>query len=64
MSEWVKHAVGLPQYVQAFRQNSITVRDLKALCLYIAAYPLQLCVLEPDRILNLCHACSPWTFLP
>lgn len=63
MSEWVKHAVGLPQYVQAFRQNSITVSDHK-LCLYIAAGPLQLCVLEPDRVLNLCHACSPLTFLP
>ena len=26
VAEWVKHAVGLPQYVQAFRDNSITVR--------------------------------------
>ena len=25
VAEWVKHAVGLPQYVQAFRDNSITV---------------------------------------
>ena len=25
VAEWVKHAVGLPQYVDAFRQNSVTV---------------------------------------
>lgn len=25
VSEWVKHAVGLPQYVETFRKNSITV---------------------------------------
>ncbi len=26
VAEWVKHAVGLPQYVQTFRDNSVTVR--------------------------------------
>ena len=25
VAEWVSHSVGLPQYVQAFRDNSITV---------------------------------------
>ncbi|KAK9814892.1 hypothetical protein WJX73_001518 [Symbiochloris irregularis] len=27
VSEWVKHAVGLPQYVETFRKNSITSLD-------------------------------------
>ncbi|KAK9834335.1 hypothetical protein WJX81_008044 [Elliptochloris bilobata] len=31
VAEWVKHAVGLPQYVQAFRDNSITVLDFPTL---------------------------------
>ncbi|CAL8461872.1 g1403 [Coccomyxa elongata] len=27
VAEWVSHSVGLPQYVKAFRDNSITVQD-------------------------------------
>ncbi len=36
VAEWVSHSVGLPQYVKAFRENSITVCSISkipaALC--------------------------------
>ena len=41
VSEWVKHAVGLPQYVETFRKNSITVICPLCLCLTAVTAVLQ-----------------------
>ena len=36
VAEWVKHALGLPQYVQAFRDNAVSVSDSCQQCLSAA----------------------------
>jgi len=48
VAEWVKHAVGLPQYVQTFRDNSVTVRCVRT---HAGAGPRQTQrALDPARV--------------
>ncbi len=37
VAEWVKHGLGLPQYVQAFRKNAVSVSATCQQCLQAAA---------------------------
>ena len=37
VAEWVKHGLGLPQYVQAFRDNAVSVSGSCRQCLPAAA---------------------------
>ena len=66
MAEWVSHAVGLPQYVEAFRENSITVRPHTS-CMVCATCSVQACQHRPfvrkERTLDhLQSVHRSWTF--
>ena len=54
VAEWVKHGLGLPQYVQAFRDNAVSVSGNRRQCLPAAAS----CVM-PVLTVHLSH-CPPW----